>query len=183
MSRIAKRPLKIEEGINASYEEGVLNLKSVKGQINISIPSIISLEQSNNIIWLKRGGNDPKSKSLHGLSYRLVNNAIYDLSQGVKKEMVFKGTGYRAKVENNNLIMSMGYSHPIELIIPDGISVTAVKNSIILDGYDRQQVGQFAAIIRNVRPPEPYKGKGIIFKGEIIKKKAGKAAQTVGKPV
>jgi len=113
---------------------------------------------------------------LHGLYNRLVANAIEGVKDGFTKELTFSGTGYRAAVSGNEVLLNMGYSHEIKLPIPDGLEAKVVKNSIIISGIDKQVVGQFAAVVRSVRPPEVYKGKGIKYKDEFIKRKAGKTA-------
>lgn len=178
MSRIGNRPIKINEGIFVSVDSNDVKVKSDKGQLNFVLPKGISADIEDDQILVKKTSDDKNTRSLHGLSARIIGNMINDSKDGVKKILDFKGTGYRAKVENNAIVLNMGYSHAIYLQIPNEININIVKNKITVEGIDRNIVGQFAASIRAVRPPEVYKGKGIRYDTEFIKKKAGKAAQT-----
>lgn len=183
MSRIGKKPIKILEGMKVNMSNNLLRIESNSNQLEIRLPEEISVEISSDKVILKPKDDSLASKSLHGLMARLIGNAIYDLKNGVSIKLNFKGSGYRARVENNQLILNMGYSHEIKLEIPKGINVSVAKNVISVEGFSRQQVSELAAKIRRVRPPEVYKGKGIKYFDEEIRKKAGKAAQTVGKGV
>lgn len=182
MSRIGKRPVKILEGVELNINGSKVTAKSSFGEASFVLPSGINAHVENGNVYLEKKQSSNLMKALHGTSARMIKNIISDSKDGFKKVLDFKGTGYRAKVENNALILNMGYSHEISLLIPAGITVSVVKNKIIVEGVDRPSVGQFAATIRNVRLPEVYKGKGIKYETEVIKKKAGKAAQaTTGK--
>lgn len=182
MSRIGKRPVKILDGVLVSIIDSKITAKSSYGEACFMLPVGISAKIDNGNVYLDKKKETKLLKSLHGTSARMVRNIILDTKDGFKKVLDFKGTGYRARVENNNLMLNMGYSHEISLVIPNGIIVSVVKNKIIVEGVDRIIVGQFSATVRNVRLPEVYKGKGIKYETEVIKKKAGKAAQvTTGK--
>ncbi len=177
MSRIGNRPIKLNEGVSAEVKDGFIILKSTKGQISVDLPQDIEAHISDEAVALTRKNNMKLVKSLHGLKAKLIANASEGLSGGIKKILEFKGTGYRAKVESNNLVLNMGYSHEINLPIPEGLEVSVGKNTINISGIDAQLVGNFSARIREVRLPEVYKGKGIKYNYEIIKRKDGKAAQ------
>jgi len=182
MSRIGKRPVKILEGVTVSLEGSKVFARTSLGEAFFVLPKGITAEIGNELIYLKKSGDSKILKACQGTSARMIGNIILDVKNGYKKTLDFKGTGYRAKIENNAIVLNMGYSHDISLNIPKGIAVNIVKNKIIVEGVDRILVGQFAATIRDVRLPEVYKGKGIKYEAEIIKKKAGKSAQvTTGK--
>lgn len=176
MSRVGNRPLAIKEGVTLEIKAGEVVIKSNKGEIAINVPSDIEVKKNDNIILVSRTNNSKFARSQHGLVARLIRNGIEGLSAGIKKTLEFKGTGYRARVENGRLILNMGYSHEIELSIPQGVEVSVVKNSIIIVGYEASIVGNFAAKVREVRPPEVYKGKGIKYSEETIRRKDGKVA-------
>lgn len=182
MSRIGKRPVKILEGVDLQIKDSVVTAKSSYGEISFVLPAGITAKVTNDYVYLDKKGDTKYLSALHGTSARMVKNIILDSKEGFKKILDFKGTGYRAKVENNMLVLNMGYSHEISLEIMQGLNVSVVKNKIIIEGVNRILVGQFAATARDVRLPEVYKGKGIKYETEVIKKKAGKAAQaTTGK--
>lgn len=181
MSRLGNRPIKITDKVEISYEGNNFVAKSDKGERFLSLPDTIKLVIKDGFIKVDRGGNSKYDKSQHGLITRLIIGMIEDLTDGAKKILEFKGTGYRVRVEGTNVILNMGYSHEIVLPCPDGITVNVVKNTISVEGNSRVTVGEFAAKIRNVRPPEVYKGKGIKYRDEVIRRKAGKTAQSAGK--
>ena len=178
MSRVGNRPIKIDQGVSVTVADGVVDVKSDRGQLNFSLPSGITAQISDGQIKIGKTNDNKNTRALHGLSARLIGNMIHDLRDNYKKVLEFKGTGYRVKAENGKLFLNMGYSHEIVIDIAPGINLTVVKNKIIIEGVDRMAIGQLAAVIRGVRPPEPYKGKGIKYETEIVKKKDGKAAQT-----
>ncbi len=180
MSRIGKRPIKIEEGISVEKSDNKVVVSSGDISQEIDILSKIEVNIADGFVQVSREADDKQTMSYHGLIARLISNAITDIKNGVKIEMEIVGTGYRAKMEDNKLVMSMGYSHDVEKEVPEGLKVEVKKNDIIVEGNDRRLAGEFAAKVREVRPPEVYKGKGIKYKDELIKKKAGKAAQAVG---
>lgn len=176
MSRVGNRPIKINDGVSITQSGKDLKISSSKGELSFVLPQEITLEESDNSILVKRSKETKDVKSLHGLYARLIANAITGLSHGIVKNLDFKGTGYRAKVESNKLILNMGYSHEISLDIPEFVSVTVNKNAISVSGFSSDVVGNFAAKVREVRKPEVYKGKGIKYSTETIKRKDGKAA-------
>lgn len=181
MSRLGKRPILFDESITVKIESGKVIISSSRGERIIEYPAVLKIVNSGQNLIVDRSGNTKYEKSQHGLVARLLRGTIEDLTSGVQKELEFKGTGYRARVENDCLVLNVGYSHEISLEIPDGLTVNVVKNSITIEGANRVIVGEFAATVREVRPPEVYKGKGIKYKGEVIRRKAGKSAQTAGK--
>lgn len=180
MSRVGNRPIKIKEGVSIEVLKGKVILKSAKGTLEVAVPEAVSVAETEGSVLVKRQSNDRFSRSQHGLVARLIRNGMGGLSEGIKKTLDFKGTGYRARIENGKIILNMGYSHEVELEIPEGIDTNVVKNSIIVSGYDSALVGNFAAKIREVRPPEVYKGKGIKYSDESIRRKAGKVAAAKG---
>jgi len=176
MSKIGKKPIKLPENATANVSDGTINLSANGKSKILEIPSVITVKVDDGLIKVSRKGDDKEAKSLHGLVARLINNTIVGLTSGYEKKLAFTGTGYRASVVGRDLILIMGYSHDVKLPIPEGLEVTVVKNNIVIKGEEKEEVGHFAAVVRNVRPPEPYKGKGIRYSDEIIKRKAGKAA-------
>ncbi len=178
MSRVGKRPIKFSSGVNVVIDNRNIEISSGDKKIHFYLPEDLKVDVTENSIELSRKFDDKEARSMHGLYARLISNAVKGVSNGISKKLDFKGTGYRAKVESGKLILSMGYSHEIELMIPEGLNVNVAKNSIIIEGYDAQKVGNFSATVREVRKPEVYKGKGIKYEKEIIKRKDGKAAQS-----
>lgn len=178
MSRVGKRPIQFGSKINVANNDGNIVISSNNQTIKYNLPKELNIDIKDTYIEITRKKDDKMSRAMHGLYARLINNAIVGLQEGIKKTLSFKGTGYRAKVESGKLILNMGYSHEIQLSIPEGLNVSVVKNSINVEGFDAQIVGNFSATIREVRRPEVYKGKGIKYENEIIKRKDGKAAQS-----
>ena len=176
MSRVGNRPIKINDGVDVEIKADTVILSSQKGELTIATPETITVEKDDGAILVRRKRDDKFSRSQHGLIARLIQNGIEGLSNGIKRTLEFKGTGYRAKTEGGKVIMSMGYSHETILDIPSDVDVVVAKNIINISGYDAAVVGNFAAKIREVRPPEVYKGKGIKYIDEEIKKKDGKVA-------
>lgn len=177
MSRIGKQPLEIPQGVKINEEKNQLFLQGEKGSLMMNINPQISLTIDDKQITVQRKNNSKIAKSLHGLTQRLINNMIKGVTQGFEKKLEIKGVGYRAQMQGDKLQISVGYSHPVELTAPVGIKFSIEKNIITVSGIDKQLVGQTAAIIRAIRKPEPYKGKGIRYLGEFIKLKAGKAGK------
>jgi large subunit ribosomal protein L6 len=177
MSRIGRRPITIPSGVEVTIGEGnLVNVKGPKGELSGRIPAKISLALKDGVVEVTRGDDGKESRSLHGLSRTLVNNMVVGVSDGFEKTLDINGVGYRAEKKGKNLVLSLGYSHPVELPDPDGITTEAPEqNVIIIRGIDKAQVGNYAAIIRAWRPPEPYKGKGIKYRDEHIRRKEGKA--------
>lgn len=176
MSRVGNRPIKIESDVTCEIQDNMAVLTSSRGKIEVNIPKQIKVSQKDGEIKVERQDNSKYARSQHGLVARLIENGIDGLSHGVKKVLEFKGTGYRARLEEDKLILGMGYSHDVEIGILPELEVSIVKNSITVSGYDAAMVGNLAAEIRAVRPPEVYKGKGIKYQSEYIKRKDGKIA-------
>lgn len=176
MSRIGKRPIKIEEGIKLEITATKVVADSGSIKRELAIPQGIKVKESEGTLIIERENESKETRSLHGLTTRLLQNLLTGVKTGFTKELEFTGTGYRVRVEGSEMILSMGYSHEIKIAIPADVTASIKKNSIVLQGVDKQIVGQLAAKIREVRPPEVYKGKGIKYKDEIIRRKAGKKA-------
>jgi large subunit ribosomal protein L6 len=175
MSRIGKKVITLPPKVEVTLKGASVTVKGPKGTMNWEIPAGISASVANGTVTFK--DETPKgAKALHGLSRAMVNNMVVGVSQGFTRELELQGVGYRAKVEGKKLVLSVGFSHPVEMVIPEGLTLEVGKklDNIIINGIDKQRVGEYAAVVRRIRPPEPYKGKGIRYKGEVIKIKAGK---------
>lgn len=179
MSRIGKLPIKLVEGVKVEQNECHLDITGAKGQISLDLPAALTLEKQDSVLILKRSSEEKKIKSLHGLYRQLIFNAIKGVSEGWEKKLDYKGVGYKAEVQGENkLVLSLGFSHPVEVVAPERITFAVQKNVITVSGINKQVVGQVAANIRKLRPVEPYKGKGIKYIEEIPRKKLGKTAKT-----
>lgn len=181
MSRIGRKPIKIPEGVKVVVGKDKITASGPKGELVVDLYSRLKVEQSNGVVVVTREGESKKVRSLHGLLRSLIANAVAGVSEGFSKELEMVGVGYRAKLEGRQLVLTVGFSHPVKITPPPGIEFAVEKNTkITISGIDKQLVGETAAKVRKVRPPEPYKGKGIRYKGEVVRKKPGKAAKTVG---
>lgn len=177
MSRVGELPIKIPDGIEVKQEDDFCIVKSDKGILKERINPNISIEIKDNILKLKRINDDKFQKSLHGLYRSLINNMILGLKDGFEKRLEIHGVGYKVEVNGKAIIFSLGYSHPIYFIPPEDITIDVpAQNNLFVKGFDKQLVGEVAAKIRSFRPPEPYKGKGIRYVGEYVRRKAGKTA-------
>ena len=176
MSRIGRMPITVPAGVEVTVAEGnVVTVKGPKGTLTKQLHPTMMIEQEGNTIHVKRPDETKESESLHGLTRTLLNNMITGVHEVYKKELEINGVGYRAAKEGSNLVMNLGYSH--QVIVPEieGISIEVPSaNRIVISGCDKQMVGQFAAEVREKRPPEPYKGKGIKYVDEVIRRKVGK---------
>ena len=178
MSRIGSQPIHIPDSVTVSVEGQLVTVKGPLGQLSQAIPQPIQLTHKDGQITFARSANTPEVKSLHGLARALVNNLITGVTKRFTKELELVGTGYRVAKAGNKLSLSVGYSHPIEIEPTPGVNLEIEgNNKIIIKGIDKQLVGQLAANIRATRPPEPYKGKGVRYSGEVVRRKAGKAAK------
>lgn len=157
-----------------------LAIKGEKGELSWILPKHISIEQSGGQLVVKRDADTKLAKSLHGLSRSKIANMIQGVSMGYQKTLEIQGVGFRAEVRDDTIVLHVGLSHPINLPMISGVEVKMAKNEIIVSGIDKEMVGEMAARIRAVSKPEPYKGKGIKYKGEVVRRKAGKAAKTIG---
>jgi len=168
----------IPSGVNVGHAEGAVDVKGPKGALSMRLPNGISVEIEGDEIRIRRRDEKKKTRALHGLARALVANMVTGVTEGFAKELEIQGVGYRADVSGKTLKVAAGFSHPVEVAIPEGLSVSIQEGRIRIEGIDRQLVGQFAADVRSLRPPEPYKGKGIRYVGEQVRRKVGKAGVT-----
>ncbi|MDD5692998.1 MAG: 50S ribosomal protein L6 [Patescibacteria group bacterium] len=174
MSRIGKLPVEIPSGVTVTKERNLVKVESSKGILELLVNPKINFEIKENQVLLSKKADDSESGSLYGLTRTLISNMVKGVSEGFKKELEINGIGYRAAVSGNDLTLNLGYSHPIKYAIPENIHINVEKNNIIISGIDKQKVGQVAAEIRSYRKPEPYKGKGVKYATEVIRRKSGK---------
>jgi len=174
MSRIGRKPISLPAGVKVQLGAGAVEVQGPKGKLNIPLPRGIRFEQKDGVLQALR--ENEEQRALHGLARALVANAVRGVTEGFKKELEIVGVGYRAELKGKTVVFALGYSHPVEFPVPEGIQITVEKQTrLVVSGVDRGQVGQVAANIRGLRPPDPYKQKGIRLVGERLKKKAGKA--------
>ena len=178
MSRIGKQYISIPEKVTVKLEGLKVFVYGPKGTLSRILPSFICCTLDDNKLMLEKAEDNKLAQSLYGLSRTLVANMVTGVSAGFQKKLQITGVGYRAQLDGKDLVLNMGYSHPVKMITPSSISVNVEKmTSITVSGIEKELVGEFAAKIRAVRPPEPYKGKGIAYEGEIIRRKAGKTGK------
>ena len=176
MSRIGKLPVSIPSGVTVTVEANSVKVKGPKGVLTHRLPAGISVDRADNVVNVKRASDETNHKALHGLTRSLINNMMEGVTKGYQKQLEITGVGYKAEVRPYGLQLALGFSHSIEFRAPAGIKLTAPQpTQIVIDGADKAVVGQVAAELRGLRPPEPYKGKGIRYAGEVIRRKAGKA--------
>jgi large subunit ribosomal protein L6 len=176
MSRIGRRPVVIPEQVSVEKVGNELRVKGPRGQLAERIHPAIAVEVEGGRVHFSRADDKKSTRALHGLARALVANMMTGVTRGFSRELEIEGVGYRAEADKQRLTLAIGFSHPVRMVIPEGVSVTVEANTRIrVQGADRQRVGQFAADVRRVRPPEPYKGKGIRYAGERIRRKVGKA--------
>ena len=168
----------IPGGVSVGHAEGAIDVKGPRGALSVRIPDGISVEIDAEQIRLSRRDEKKKTRALHGLARALVANMVTGVTEGFVKELEIQGVGYRADVAGKTLKLAVGFSHPVDVPIPEGLSVSFQEGKVRIEGIDRQLVGQFAANVRSLRPPEPYKGKGVRYLGEKIRSKAGKQGAT-----
>jgi len=180
MSRIGKLPISIPDGVKIVVGDKSIKVTGIKGTLERKLSKKVSVKIKNGQVFVLAKGKDKRSKAMHGTTRAHVANMIHGVSEGWSKILELVGAGYRADVAGDTLTLTVGYSHPVKIKALEGIVFKFEKGEIIVEGADKQDVGQMAAVIRKVRPPEPYKGKGIKYKDEIIKRKPGKAAKTQG---
>lgn len=181
MSRVGNKIITIPQGVNVTVNDGIVAVNGTGGSENFKLPDGIRVAVEAGEIKVSRRDDSKSQRSLHGTSARIIANVITGLSTGYSKRLDFKGVGFIVVVEGKKMTMRLGYSHPVVLDIPEGIAVSVVKNSIVVEGASKETVGAFAAKLRDCKKPEVYKGKGIKYHEEIIRKKAGKAAQATAK--
>ncbi len=178
MSRIGKKPVQIPAGVTVTAEGNNITVKGPKGELSWEFSPLLTIKQEGNELIVERNDESTESNAQQGLSRTLLNNMVVGVSQGFEKKLEMTGVGYRATLKGSDLDLSLGYSHPILYKAPEGITFVVPDNThITVKGIDKQKVGQVAAEIRAKRPPEPYKGKGIHYEGEHIRRKLGKAAK------
>ncbi|MCB1026609.1 MAG: 50S ribosomal protein L6 [Microthrixaceae bacterium] len=178
MSRIGEQPISLPDGVTVSVADGVVSVKGPKGELQQDIPGGIDVVVGDGVVDVKRPDDERESRSMHGLVRSLVNNMVVGTSKGFQKDLEIVGTGYRATAKGSGLELLLGYSHSITVDAPEGITFTLPRNTYIeITGIDKQLVGQVAANIRALRSPEPYKGKGVRYADEHVKRKAGKAGK------
>ena len=178
MSRIGNKPITIPDAVEVTLNDRVITVKGPKGTLTREITAPISVKVDGNVITVERPNDEPKNKSLHGLTRALINNMVTGVKEEYKKELEINGVGYRAQKQGKKLVLTLGYSHPVEMEEPEGITFDVPNpNQIIVRGIDKELVGQTAAVVRTKRPPEVYRGKGIKYADEHIRRKEGKTGK------
>lgn len=181
MSRIGKKPVEIPEGVTVAVANGRCTVKGTKGELTMQMhPNVTFISDPKTVTVTVAHPDEKRDRALWGLYRMLVSNLIEGVTKGFSKQLEIRGVGYRAAVEGSDLVMHLGYSHPVPFPLPKGISVTIEKNVMTVSGIDKQLVGETCAKIRAHRPPEPYKGKGIRYVGEYVRQKAGKVVKAAG---
>ncbi len=178
MSRIGNKLVEIPAGVTVTQDGNTVTVKGPKGELTQTFSELIEMTIDGNIVTFSRSNEEKFTKSIHGTVRSLFNNMVVGVSEGFKKELNLVGVGYRAQLQGNKLVLNVGYSHPTEFTPDEGITVEVPTNTqIIISGYDKEKVGALAANVRSIRPPEPYKGKGIKYVDEIIRRKEGKTGK------
>ena len=182
MSRIGRAPVVIPAGVTVNIKKNSVEVKGPKGELSRDFPPEIEIKEEDGQLVVSRHSEHRIHRAKHGLVRALLNNMVVGVSNGFKKDLYIEGVGYRANLQGKNLVLSVGYSHPVEFVPPDGVAFEVDKSGreLAVTGIDKEMVGEIAARIRRVRPPEPYKGKGIRYVGERIRRKAGKAGKAGG---
>jgi large subunit ribosomal protein L6 len=176
MSRVGKKPIELPSGVSAQVAGTTITVKGPKGQLERPLHPAIKVAVEGNQITCLRTAEDGPSRAAHGLMRALIANMTQGVSQGFERKLEINGVGYRAEVSGKNLVMQLGFSHPVEFPLPDGVAAKVDKNVVTLSGIDKEKLGLAAAKVRSFRPPEPYKGKGVKYMEETILRKEGKAA-------
>jgi len=175
MSRVGKIPVVIPKGVKVSFDDKVVSVEGPKGKMSQKYHPAVLFEDKGGEIVISRANEEKQSKAFHGLYRNLLNNMVIGVSSGFSKSLIITGVGFRAEVQGKLLFMSLGFSNDVFVGIPDDVTITAEGGKVTVSGIDKQRVGEVAAQIRKLRPPEPYKGKGIRYENEIIKRKVGKS--------
>lgn len=179
MSRVGRQPIAVPQGVTVRVEGQVVHVEGTKGKLSHTLPRLVQAQLQDKTLTIARTNETTPAKALHGLSRTLVNNMILGVTQGFGKELEIQGVGYKGQVEKSTLTLLLGFSHPVMFPIPEGVTVEMPKPTVILiKGTNKALVGQVAASIRAIYPAEPYKGMGIRYAGEVVRRKAGKAAAT-----
>ena len=178
MSRIGRKPINIPAGVTVSVDGSVVSVKGPKGALNQKVHPNMTVTVEGDLVHVVRPDDEKQNKALHGLTRSLIHNMVLGVTEGFRKELDVNGVGYRVQKQGKNLVMNLGFSHQVIVPEVDGITIECpTANKIVILGPDKQQVGQFAAEVREKRPPEPYKGKGIRYTGEYVRRKEGKAGK------
>ena len=178
MSRIGKNPIQVPDKVEVTINGNTVTVKGSKGTLTRTFRPEVSISQDGNVLTVNRRDESRQARALHGLSRTLLNNMVQGVSTGFTRNLEIVGVGYRAQVQGTKLVLALGYSHPVEIEAPQGIEFKVEANTkLAVSGPDKELVGQIAALIRSKRPPEPYKGKGVKYAGEKIRRKAGKAGK------
>ncbi len=177
MSRIGKKPISLPNGVELTVDGQLVTVKGPKGTLSLTVHPEMTIKFEDNTLEVERPSESKSHRTMHGTTRALLNNLVVGVTEGFKKQLVMKGVGYRAQLQGKKLVILAGYSHPVEMEVPEGLTVEVPKNTEIhVIGIDKQLVGEFAANIRGVRPPEPYLGKGIRYVDEYVRRKEGKTA-------
>jgi large subunit ribosomal protein L6 len=178
MSRIGKKPIALPKGVKVELKDGLVSVNGQKGALQRPLLEGVEVNITDAVVTVTRKSDDKRSRSYHGLMRTLVANMVEGVSNGYEKKLEIVGIGYRSELKGNNLALYLGYSHPIDFLLPEGISAEVEKQTLVtIKGIDKELVGQVAAKIRDLRKPDPYKGKGVKYAGEVLKKKAGKTGK------
>ncbi|MDO4873343.1 50S ribosomal protein L6 [uncultured Granulicatella sp.] len=178
MSRIGNKPVVIPAGVTLDLKDNTVTVKGPKGELTYTFNQNISLEQREGEVVFTRPDDSKENKTIHGTTRAVFNNMVVGVTEGFQKELELIGVGYRAQLQGKNLVLNVGYSHPVEFTPEEGVEIEVPSNTkVIVKGYDKQKVGELAANIRGVRPPEPYKGKGIRYVDEFVRRKEGKTGK------
>src|SRR5258705_2252346 len=181
MSRIGKKPVPVVKGVKVSVQDHQIKVEGPKGKLELTVHPLITVKQDGDQLVVTRPDDEKQSKALHGLTRALLNNMVVGVSEGYKKSLEIQGVGYKAEMKGKNLVLSVGYANTITMPIPGNVTAQLEGvNKVHVSGADKQAVGEFAAQVRKPRKPEPYKGKGIRYEGEVVKIKAGKAFAGAG---
>jgi len=181
MSRIGKRPIPVPGGVTVASRDGGVEVKGPRGTLFQRVSPSVSVALESGVLTVSRAGESQAVRALHGLTRAMLNNMVTGVTSGFRKQLEIVGVGYKAEVQGGTLVLSLGYSHPVRLEIPKGLAVKAERPTLLtIEGADRQLVGEFAAGVRGLRPPEPYKGKGVKYTDERIRRKVGKTGATAG---
>lgn len=181
MSRIGKLPITIPSGVKIAVDPGEIRLEGPKGKLKTVIPPGINVKIEGNVVHVEREVDERRVRALHGLTRKLISNMANGVSQGFTRVLEINGVGYRAEVKGQEIHITLGFSHPVVFVLPAAVTATVERQVVItLASADRQLLGEFAAKLRGLRPPEPYKGKGVKYREEVIRRKAGKAVGSAG---
>jgi large subunit ribosomal protein L6 len=176
MSRVGLKPIPLPDGVSVRRDGSTLHVSGPKGELQSPVPPGIELIEEEGVVRFERANDHKQTRAYHGLARALAANAVNGVHQGFQRDLLIEGIGYRAKMEGASLVLQLGFSHPVDFPVPDGIEISVEdQTKISIKGADKQLVGETAARIRRLRPPEPYKGKGVRYADEIVKKKVGKA--------